>query len=315
MNTRNKQSGVALITAVLIIALAVTAAVTIAANYQLNFHRTENAFNSGQAWAYAKGAEEWAMAILARDQEDNTHDAYDSDNAWWNNGEPLLFPLPNGFIEGQLVDAQGKINLNTLHDGTNVDIKSKERLERLFDILGIDRGLVGAIIDWIDPDQQFTGSLGAEADIYIGLEPPYLPADQPMQDISELRLVHGIDEEIYTKLLPHVTVLDSTSAILNLNTASAEVLESIAIGPPLGIGEELVTDREKEPFKQNLDIENAPSIKGRGIQFDFHDTGYGTNHFILNTKCVIGKSQVRMLSLIHRGAGNNLTVIKRSQKI
>ena len=77
MNALNKQSGVALITAVLIIALAVTAAVTIAANYQLNFHRTENAFNSGQAWAYAKGAEEWAMAILARDQKDNTHDGYD----------------------------------------------------------------------------------------------------------------------------------------------------------------------------------------------------------------------------------------------
>ena len=89
--SRKKQSGVALITAVLIVALAVVASVSIAENYQLNFRRTVTAFNSGQAWSYAKGAEEWAMAILARDQKDNAgYDAHDE--AWWNNGEPLVFP-------------------------------------------------------------------------------------------------------------------------------------------------------------------------------------------------------------------------------
>ena len=67
--SKKKQSGVALITAVLIVALAVVASVSIAENYQLNFRRTVTAFNSGQAWSYAKGAEEWAMAILARDQK------------------------------------------------------------------------------------------------------------------------------------------------------------------------------------------------------------------------------------------------------
>ena len=312
-SSKNKQAGVAVITAVLVLALAATAAISISANYQLNMRRTENAFNSGQAWAYAKGAEEWAMAILARDLEDSTYDGLDE--AWWNNNEALVFPLPNGFIEGKLEDAQGKLNINALVEGNKPDLVMKVRFERLFAILGIDQGLVGAIMDWIDQDQQFTGSLGAEADIYIGLEPPYLPADQPMQDISELRLVHGITQEIYEKLLPHVTVLSDTSAVLNVNTASAEVLETLGQNMNPGLGEELVESRDDKPFKQLADLQRHPSIQGQGITLDLNKLGVGSSYFLLNTKCVIGASQVKMLSMIKRGGGNNLQVTKRSQKI
>jgi len=38
--SKNKQSGVALITAVLIVSLAVVASISIAENYELNFRRT-----------------------------------------------------------------------------------------------------------------------------------------------------------------------------------------------------------------------------------------------------------------------------------
>ena len=308
-----QQSGVALITAVLIIALAVTAAITIAANYQLNFHRTENAFNSGQAWAYAKGAEEWAMAVLARDQKDNTYDAYDVDNAWWNNGAPLVFPLPNGFIEGKLEDPQGKLNVNMLVKADKTtDIEVRKAFERLFTNLNINPGLVCAIIDWIDENVNPECPDGAEIDIYAGLEVPYLPSDQSMQDISELRLVHGFTQEIYNVLLPHVTALPE-SAVLNLNTASAEVLETIGTNIQRGAGEELVEYREDNPFRTLNDLKKVPSMQT--VVPSFPSMGFATSHFLLNTKCVIGKSQVKMISTIHRGGGNNLTVIKRSQKI
>jgi general secretion pathway protein K len=311
--SKHKQSGVALITAVLIVALAVVASISIAENYQLNFRRTVTAFNSGQAWSYAKGAEEWAMAILARDLKDNGgYDAHDE--AWWNNGEPLIFPLPGGLIEGKLEDVQGKLNVNLLMKAGKPDPVMYKRFERLFASLGINIGLVGAIQDWIDVDQNFTGADGAEADIYIGLEPPYLPADQPMQDISELRLVHGIDEETYNKLLPHITALPSDS-VLNLNTASANVLESLGQNIPQGLGEKIVAERVDKPFKQPNEFVNI--LAQRGLTADINDgtVGVGSNYFILNTKCVIGSSQVKMVSMIHRGGGNNLKVVKRSQKL
>ena len=314
--THNKnQSGVALITAVLIIALAVTASVSIASNYQMNFHRTENAFNSGQAWAYAKGAEEWAMAILARDQKDNQPNYDGFDEAWWNNNEPLVFPLPNGYIEGKLEDAQSKLNINSLLIENEVNPEVKTRFERLFAILGIEVELVGALIDWIDADQQFTGSLGAESDIYIGLEPPYLPADGPMSDVTELRLIHGITDEIYAKLLPHVTALADTSATLNINTASAEILETLAVNVPSGLGQELVEERNDKPYKQPNDLVQKFQERGLTASINNSPIGVGTNHFLLNTTCVIGKSQVKMQSTIYRGGGSNLKVIKRSQNI
>ncbi|MGH1536990.1 MAG: type II secretion system minor pseudopilin GspK [Gammaproteobacteria bacterium] len=315
--SKNKQSGVALITAVLIVALAVVASVSIAESYELNFRRTITAFNSGQAWSYAKGAEEWAKAILARDQKDNTYDAYDVDNSWWNNGQPLVFPLPDGYIEGKLEDAQGKLNVNALISGNKVDPKIYKRFERLFNSLGIDPALVGAIKDWIDVDQEFTGSGGAEADIYIGLEPPYLPADQLMEDISELRLVHGVDEDIYNQLLPHVTALPADTP-LNLNTASALVLESLDENIPPGVGEELVSDRNDKPFKQPNDFVSHPSLKNIvTLKNSINDgpVGVGSDYFLLNTKCVIGDSQVKMVSMIKRGKGNNLNIVKRSQKL
>ena len=315
MNYRSthKQSGVALITAVLIVALAVVASISIAENYQLNFRRTVTAFNSGQAWSYAKGAEEWAMAILARDLKDNGgYDAHDE--AWWNNGDPLVFPLPGGLIEGKLDDVEGKLNVNLLIKSGKPDPVMYKRFERLFASLGVNIGLVGAIQDWVDADHDFTGADGAEADIYIGLEPPYLPADQPMQDISELRLVHGIDEETYYKLLSHITALPNDS-VLNLNTASANVLESLGQNIPQGLGEEIVSEREDKPFKQPNEF--VKLLTERGLTADINDgaVGVGSNYFILNTKCVIGSSQVKMVSMIHRGGGNNLKVVKRSQKL
>jgi general secretion pathway protein K len=311
---KGKQSGVAVITAVLVLALAATAAISISANYQLNMRRTENAFNSGQAWAYAKGAEEWAMAILARDQKDSP--GYDGfDEAWWNNDEPLVFPLPGGLIEGKLEDAQGKLNVNLLKQGSTLNAGMKVRFERLFAKLDISPGLVCAIIDWIDSDLDPECSEGAEADIYSSLDAPYLPADQPMSDISELRLVHGITEEMYFKLLPHITALSDVNTPLNVNTASAEVLETLGPNIPSGVGQELVEEREEKPFKQPQDLVN--NLNQRGLTADINNSpiAMGSNYFLLNTKCVIGNSQVKMVSMIHRGGGNNLTVVKRSQNL
>jgi len=41
----------------------------------------------------------------------------------------------------------------------------------------------------------------------------------------------------------------------------------------------------------------------------------GSNYFLLNTTCVIGDSRVKMVSMIHRGGGNTLNIVKRSQDL
>lgn len=309
--TFTKQSGVAVITAVLVLAIAATAAATIAANHQLDIRRTENSITSSQAWSYAKGAEQWAKAILARDAKNSSYDALDEEWAI----ELLPFPLPGGSIEGKIEDAQGKLNLNSLvEEDDKPNPIAKQRVSRLLASLDINPNLVEAIIDWIDRNPNPAGSDGAERDIYRGLENPYFPADQPMADISELRLVRGFDQEIYDKLLDHVTALPG-DAKLNLNSASAEVLSSLNPKITPALANDLVKEREDEPYKQAVDFLRHPLLQAQNITLDTLGLDVNSNYFNLTTKAVIGKSHVKLTSTIHRLGANNLKVVKRSQKL
>lgn len=310
--SKTKQAGVAVITAMLVLAIAATAAISIAENYQLDFRRSENTITNSQAWAYAKGAEQWAMAILARDGNDNSYDGLDE--PWWNNDQSITFPIPGGFIEGKIADAQGKLNLNELVEGDKVNEAMKQRVSRLFVLLDINPNLVGAIIDWIDTDINPTGFDGAERDIYIGLKFAYLPADQSMADVSELRLIRGFDQEIYDKLTPHVTALPNNAA-LNVNTASAEVLASLHPKITLELANEIVEDREDGPYKQAVDFLRHPFLQTQSITIDTFGLSVSSNYFDLDTKAVIGKSKVRLTSTIHRPSGDRLRVVKRSQRL
>ena len=82
-----------------------------------------------------------------------------------------------------------------------------------------------------------------------------------------------------------------------------------------GIGKELVAERKDNPYKKISDLQAHPLIKQQGIVLDTAKIGVISEHFLLNTKCVIGNSQINMVSMIHRGADNNLRVIKRSQRL
>ncbi|MBD3700604.1 general secretion pathway protein GspK [Klebsiella pneumoniae] len=51
-----------------------------------------------------------------------------------------------------------------------------------------------------------------------GANPGYLAANQPMQDVSELRLLAGMDAALYQRLLPFVCVQPDDALQVNVNT-------------------------------------------------------------------------------------------------
>ena len=69
-----RQRGVALITALLVVAIAATAATALARQQQLAIQRSSNVLNAEQAWLYALGAETFAHQVLRRDAEDGDSD-------------------------------------------------------------------------------------------------------------------------------------------------------------------------------------------------------------------------------------------------
>lgn len=85
--------------------------------------------------------------------------------------------------------------------------------------------LVMDIMDWVNPgDVRFFG--GFKDAYYERLNPPYKSKKAPFYTIEELKLVRGVDDHLYNKLKPNVTVYSQVGSI-NLNTASSAVIRSI----------------------------------------------------------------------------------------
>jgi general secretion pathway protein K len=305
MKTYSSQRGIALLTAILVLTLAVIAATSIAANHHLSIKRTENTVFGSQVWSYLHGGEAWAKVVLARDIDDNN--GYDHASEAWATELPAL-PLPGGYISGKIVDEQGKINVNNLVSGAEIDALTRIRLETLFTLREHDPSLVQAIIDWMDPDVEAIPPNGAEDDYYTGLEYPYLTANQPMQHISELRLVKGFTQEIYDDISPYLTALPANTAI-NVNTAPVDVLASVI--PNLGIeaAKNIIEERDEEAFSNLQEFFTHPLIKDTTVNPQALSTE--SSFFTLSSEIKVGNSFIKNKSIINRISNSNITVISR----
>ena len=218
----NNQHGIALITAMLVVAIASIVTIEIVHRQQIDIRRTRNLIDHDQAYFYARGAEIWMMLILKRDASENNTD---SGNDIWANLIPPL-NIEGGTLSLSIEDLQGRYNLNNLvQSGKRVDVEF-DRLQRLFDVIGLDPALVHAVVDWIDPNINTSSVLGAEDGEYLKLDPPYRAANMSMSSVTELRLVRGITRQVYDQLIGFVTALPEPTTI-NVNTATVEVLMTL----------------------------------------------------------------------------------------
>ncbi|MGD8482506.1 MAG: type II secretion system minor pseudopilin GspK, partial [Gammaproteobacteria bacterium] len=219
-----RQRGVALITAMLIVALATMLTGAAVWDFHLDQRRTEAVLYSDLGTGFALGAEAWAGRILIEDAEDNTVDH--PGEVWATNLPPL--PIDGGTVDGALIDLQGRFNLNNLVDaGGNSDPVAVEQMERLLAALELERRWAGLIADWIDADISPNFPDGAEDSTYLGQVPPYRPPNTLITSTSELMALPEMDLDTYRTLAPHVTALPAGTAI-NVNTATVPVLMSLS---------------------------------------------------------------------------------------
>ncbi|MDP1896317.1 MAG: type II secretion system minor pseudopilin GspK, partial [Sulfurimicrobium sp.] len=155
MNTCREQ-GAAIITAMLVVALAATAASFMMWQNHLWLRQVENLDHQAQARWIARTAIQWGAAILNDDSRDVDHER----EKWASNLPPL--PAEGGEVTGFIRDAQGLINLNNLvrngkHSQSDVVI-----LTRLMIALEINPGSINALLDWMDADNEVSYPGGAE---------------------------------------------------------------------------------------------------------------------------------------------------------
>lgn len=220
-----QQQGIALITILMMVALATILAVTIAKRQAYTAESTAYLMRQNQSLLYAKSAEAFFAELL----KDDAENAAEVDHLQENWAQPMpAFPVDDGFVSGVLSDESGKFNLNALlNDNGNVNENAKLYFERLLVRVGLPAQISEAVIDWQDADDLPIGPMGAESGYYQGLSNGYLPSNSLFYSVEELKQVRGFEDGQYQLLLPYVSALPNRSTSININTAPALVLASI----------------------------------------------------------------------------------------
>ena len=224
MNSYVSQRGVALLTILVMVALATILAATIVKRQSHTAENTSYLMRQNQSLMYAKSAEAFFAELLIQDSENGA--ALDHLQENWAKPMPA-FPVEDGTVSGRLLDESGKFNLNNLlkADGT-VNEAAQRWFEKLLQRVGLPAELSQSVIDWQDADDETIGAMGAESHYYQGLSGSYLAANNKFHTVEELKLVRGFEAENYALIAPYVTALPDTTKV-NMNTASAVLLASI----------------------------------------------------------------------------------------
>lgn len=295
---KQKQRGVAVLMAVLVVAIGTVLAVNIMWEATLNIRRTESALAADQALLYLQGAEAWAGDILAQDLADSQeHDHLGED--WATALQPL--PIEGGTIVGRLEDLQGRFNLNNL-----LDPLAFAQFERMLRLLDLDPQLAHVVVDWLDSDNTTHFPVGAEDDTYTGITPPYFAANTAITTPSELMAMQGFDRESYTALAPYVAALPRGTDI-NVNTASNVVLASLSDDISLPVADSLIEERAGVEFP---DIDRT--FEGL-VEADMLSRIDGvTSYFLLTVTVTLGTNQLTMRSVLRRDESGSTRAVFRS---
>lgn len=306
--TRRRQRGVALITAVLMVALATMLAVNVGFRGVLDQRRTGTLFALDQGYQVALGAEAWAADFLVQDRQDSKTDHL---GEIWAQPLPPL-PVDGGIVEGRLEDQQGKFNLNNLVYGdgtTNQD--AVEQLERILTALNLEPTWATAIADWVDQDTQPGFPNGAEDSVYTSQVHPHLAANAPITRVSEIMVIPEFGRERYERLKPFVTALP-VGTPLNVCTAPGIVLDALSKDTrEFGLNPEDLANRRSDACFPTL--QEFRGAVGDQEWEDIKDSvTESSSYFGSSIWVTIGTTQFTMYSLLVRSSNGPVRSYLRS---
>ncbi len=305
---RQQSRGIALITAMFVVALATIAAVAMFESSNIAVRRASNLVESETALWYANGVESWVKGILKLDAKNNEIDTLG--DIW---ARPVDFlPIDNGNLRGRVEDLQGRFNLNNLATSDVAQLKIYLlQFQLLLDAVGGDAaikatGLGSAIRDWVDADSERIDLNGAEDNEYQGLDPPYRAANRPMLSASELLQVRGMTPALYASLRPYVTALPTIGTKINVNTAPPQVLAVLSKTLDRAAMMKFVEARVKNPAKTAQEVLNGGANSFVGADNDMkpeNQIEVRSRYFGLQAEVFIGSGRVSLYSVYIRPDG------------
>jgi general secretion pathway protein K len=190
--------------------------------------------------------------------------------SWKGSQESHQIKLPGGLVQVRVEDEGGKVNINQANE---------IELATLFSAIEVPRervpAIVDSILDWRTKGDQ-PRLYGAKSSYYLGLDPPYVARNGPLEAVEELAWVRGFENSpMLPRLSEWLTVMPSSQGV-NINSAPLAVL--VTRGLPTGVAQSIIRTRQLQPLRNFQDLVQlgVPAQPARVQQMTFTTSPFFT---------------------------------------
>ncbi|HTY04658.1 MAG TPA: type II secretion system minor pseudopilin GspK [Rhodocyclaceae bacterium] len=291
-----RQSGAAVLLAMLTLALMAGLAAFVVADYGAAADLLVGRQDQNQSRWLARAAVDWARNVLAEDKRTSKIDYLGE--AWATHVAPTA--VEDGEVSGEITDYSGLFDLNSLVSYGQINKTQVAAYVRLLSLLGLPSqqatSLAAALVDWLDTDNNPLPG-GAESDWYVTQGKRYQVANGLLVDVDELRLIRGYDDDLVERLRPFVAALPS-STFINVNTAPPEVLAAIVDNLSIDEARAIAVRRLVVPFQTTSDF--TALLPARAFAPGQIDVG--SRYFLVGGRAKYGQAVTRMQVLLDRSS-------------
>ena len=299
-----RQRGVAIVTALLLAALAITVVMSLFGQQNVQVRSIENQRYQLQKQWVMRGALDWSRLILREDAKVNRVDYI---------GEPWSVPLEESRLDdyvdngrtaeddtdatlsGYIIDAQSRLNLTNLAQNGVVDLPTLQAYQKLLSAQGLDAGLATATASMVTATQATAAQFNPDGTV---LSAAVKAKTLAFTQVDDLLAIPGYTTEVVAKLRDLVVFLPIATPI-NVNTASAQVISARIAGISLSDAQQIVTSRDQAYFRDMADF-NARWNTSKGAAPNPNLVSTQTNYFIVHGHVRLGRSILDQEALIER---------------
>lgn len=188
--------------------------------------------------------------------------------------------VEEGVLNIKVIDENSKFHINSIiyPNGLTND-SALSSLKKLLEYLNIKPSLADYIADWIDPDSE-PRIIGSE----------YEAKNSYLWSIEELKLIKGIDEEVFKTIKPYITV--HSSGLININTAELPVLVSLSDNMTETLAKRIIDYRGISPFEDKTHIVRISGLEAIGIQIQDRITVKSSDFRVITSAEVNGITRI-----------------------
>ncbi|WP_419712385.1 general secretion pathway protein GspK [Pseudomonas sp. NFX224] len=251
---RTRQRGVALVSVLLVMSLALLIIGGVLRSHRLLLQSSGQQLQQLHLRQLGMVGETWALSLLKAQQKDSDRIP----------GPAPGFDVEDAQIHINIEDLAGRFNLNSLLIGGQTDqvtLKRWARLQALLELPELQLEQVGAL-----------------------------------RELSQLRLLPGVDGERLRRLEPWVALLPANAA-LNINTAPALILRTLD-SIEAAEADALLRQRSTAPWPSVQAFTQDPLLSGKGLSS--HGLGIDSRWYRITVQVTQGQSRLRLATDVER---------------